>query len=67
MKQGITLMQRFEPIIGQWRIVATNLLLILGIDLMDLEIPLKIFILVCSAVVSVITIMIKWKQWKKLK
>jgi hypothetical protein len=67
MKTGEYKMHRFEPIIGQWRIVATNLLLLLGIDLMDLELTLKIFILICSAVVSVITIMIKWKQWKKLK
>jgi hypothetical protein len=66
MTQGETRMQRLEPIIGQWRVVSANILLFLGIDLVDLELPLKVFILICSAVISVITIMIKWKQWKKL-
>jgi len=67
MKTGEYRMQRFEPFIGQWRVVATNILLFVGIDLVDLELPLKIFVLIVTAIISIFTLMIKYRQWKKLK
>jgi hypothetical protein len=67
MKQGITTMNRLELIVGHWRIVIGNIMIYFGIDLVDIELPLKIFVLICSAIISVITIIIKYKQLKRLK
>jgi hypothetical protein len=59
-------MQRLELFFGSWRIALANIILYFGIDIVVVEQWLKIFILIASAVISVLTILIKWKEYKRV-